>query len=117
VREIRFYRTAAGRSPVGEFLDSLPGKQAQKIVWVLKLIEDLESVPAQYFKKLPGTEDLWEVRAQHGGETFRLLAFLDGSRLVVLASGFSKKTEKIPRQEISLAEERRRDYLARRKQS
>lgn len=103
MREVRFYRTSGGRSPVEEFLDSLAGKQAQKVVWVLKLIEDLESVPAQYFKKLPGTEGLWEVRAQHGGETFRLLAFFDGPRLVVLASGFSKKTEKIPRQEISLA--------------
>lgn len=84
------------------------------MVWVLGLIEELDSVPAQYFKKLPGTQDLWEVRAQHGGETFRLLAFFDGPRLVVLASGFSKKTDKIPRQEISLAEERRRDYLSRR---
>jgi phage-related protein len=114
VREIRFYKARNGRSPVEEFLDSLPGKQAQKVVWVLKLIEELDSVPAQYFKKLPGTQDLWEVRAQHGGETFRLLAFFDGPRLVVLASGFSKKTDKIPRQEISLAEERRRDYLSRR---
>jgi len=113
VREIRFYRTSSGRSPVEEFLDSLSGKQAQKVVWVLRLVEELERVPEQYLKKLTGTEGLWEVRAQHGGDTFRLLGFFDGPRLVVLVSGFAKKSEKTPRQEIALAEERRREYLSR----
>jgi hypothetical protein len=45
-RAIRFYRTAAGRCPVREFLDSLGGKQAQKVTWVLSPIEDIEHVPA-----------------------------------------------------------------------
>ena len=47
-----------------EFLDSLSGKQAQKVIWVLRLIEELDSVPSQYLKKLAGTEDLWEIRAR-----------------------------------------------------
>lgn len=79
MREIRFYRTQSGRSPVEEFLDSLSGKQAQKVVGVLRLIEEMERVPVQYFKKLTGTEELWEVRAQHGGDTFRLLGFFEGA--------------------------------------
>jgi phage-related protein len=112
VREIRFYRSSSGRSPVEEFLDSLSGKQAQKVVWALRLVEQMERVPAQYFKKLTGTEDLWEVRAQHGGDTFRLLGFFDGPRLVVLVSGFAKKTDKVPRQELALAQARRRNYLS-----
>lgn len=113
MREIRFYRSPSGRSPVEEFLDSLSGKQAQKVIWVLRLVEELDRVPEQYFKKLTGTADLWEVRAQHGGDTFRLLGFFEGSRLVVLVSGFAKKSEKTPRQEIAVAEERRREYLSR----
>jgi phage-related protein len=113
VREIRFYRTASGRSPVEAFLDSLSGKQAQKVIWVLRLVEEMERVPEQYFKKLSGTEELWELRAQHGGDTFRLLGFFDGPRLVVLVSAFAKKSAKTPKQEIARAEERRRDYLSR----
>ncbi len=113
VREIRFYRSRSGRSPVEEFLDSLTGKQAQKVIWVLRIVEELDRVPEQYFKRLAGTGDLWEVRAQHGGDTFRLLGFLDGPRMVVLVSGFAKKSEKIPRREIALAEDRRKDYLSR----
>lgn len=55
MREVRFYRTPTGHCPVQEFLDSLTGKQAQKVVWVLRLVEELEAVPAQYLKKLGGT--------------------------------------------------------------
>jgi phage-related protein len=114
VREVQFYRTPSGQCPVEEFLDSLSGKQAQKVVWVLRLVEELESVPAQYLKKLGGTEDIWEVRAQHGGDAFRVLGFFEPPEVLVLTNGFAKKSEKLPRREIDLAETRRRGYLGRR---
>jgi phage-related protein len=114
VREVQFYRTPAGQCPVEEFLDSLPGKQAQKIVWVLRLVEELEAVPAQYLKKLGGTEDLWEIRAQQGSDTFRLLGFFEPPGVLVLTHGFAKKSEKLPRREIDVAEARRREHLERR---
>lgn len=71
-------------------------------------------VPVQYFKKLTGREDLWEVRAQSGSDDFRLLGFFDGGNLVILTNGFSKKTQKTPAREIELAVRRRSEYLARR---
>lgn len=114
MREVRFYRSPTGHCPAQEFLDSLSGKQAQKVVWVLRLVEELESVPAQYLKKLGGTEDLWEIRAQHAGDTFRMLGFLEPPGVLVLTSGFAKKSEKLPRREIEVAETRRREYLKRR---
>lgn len=80
-REIVFYRTASCHCPVEEFLDSLSGKQAQKVAWVLRLVEELDFVPPQYFQKMVSTEDLWEVRVQGGSDVFRLLGFFDGHRL------------------------------------
>jgi phage-related protein len=77
-------------------------------------VEELERVPEQYLKKLTGTEDLWEIRAQQGGDAFRLLGFFDGADLVVLVSAFAKKSQKTPAQEIARATERKRDYLSRR---
>ena len=115
MREVRFYATESGDSPIEEFLDSLTGKQAQKVVWVLQLVEDLESVPRQYLKKMVGTDDIWEVRAQVGNNIFRLLGFFDGNQLMILTNGFAKKTQKTPRREIALAEQRKNDYLKRRK--
>jgi phage-related protein len=113
MREIEFYRTASGRCPVEEFLDSLSDKQARKITWVLRLVKSLDPVPKQYFKMLTNTEGIWEVRIQLGNDIFRILSFFDGPQLVVLANGFAKKTQKVPRQEIELAQQRRKDYFER----
>ncbi len=39
MREITFYRTDSDKCPIEEFLDLLSGKQAQKVLWVLRLIQ------------------------------------------------------------------------------
>ncbi len=96
-----------------DFLDSLTDQNAQKVAWVLKLIEDIDIVPRQYFKKLAGTDGIWEVRVKAGKQTVRLLGFTHGLRLIVLTNGFFKKSEQIPAKEIELAEHRKRDYLRR----
>lgn len=100
-----------------EFLDSLGAKQAQKVMWVLRAVGELPRVPRQYFKKLEGTDQLWEVRAEFGGDAFRLLGFWDEGRLIILTNGFAKKTQKTPEREIALAEQRKRDHLSRRKKT
>jgi hypothetical protein len=51
-RTVIFYKTIDGKCPVQEFLDSLSGKVAQKVLWTLSLLEDLEIVPSTYFKNL-----------------------------------------------------------------
>src|SRR5215208_4915245 len=113
MREVRFYRTVSGACPVEEFLDSLGPKQAQKVAWVLKAVKDLPRVPATYLKKL--TAEIWEIRADFGGDAFRLLGFWDAHALIILTNGFAKKTQKTPDREIALAAQRRRDYLQRKK--
>jgi hypothetical protein len=41
VREIRFYQHRSGGSPVEAFLNSLSAKQAQKVVWALRLVQEM----------------------------------------------------------------------------
>ena len=112
-RTIIFYRTLDGKCPIQDFLDSLPGKVAQKIAWMLRLLEDLEIVPATYFKKLVNTEDIWGCRIQYGSHIYRIFCFFDSHALIVLTHGFEKKSMKTPRQEIERAESYRREYLNR----
>lgn len=113
MRIIEFYQTASGTRPVEEFLDSVSDQQAQKVAWVLRLVERLDRVPEQYLKKLTGTDQLWEIRIQAGGKSYRLLGFFDGPLLLILTSGFVKKQQRTPRQEIELAQRRRTEYLDR----
>jgi phage-related protein len=44
-----------------------------------------------------------------------LLGFYDGPRLIILTSGFAKKSNKVPRREIENAERRKQDYFRRKK--
>jgi len=82
MREIIFYKTRTGKRPVAEFLDSLNSKQAKKVVWVVSLIEDIDQVPKEYYKKLTGTDDIWEVRVQLASDIFRILGFPDSNHIV-----------------------------------
>jgi len=113
-KTVIFYKTADGKCHIQDFLDSLPGKVAQKVAWVLSLIEDLEVVPSTYFKKLAGTEEIWECRIQFASNAYRIFCFFEGNSVVILTHGFAKKTQKTPQQEIERAEAYRRDYLKRR---
>ncbi len=114
MREIKFYTTSTGRCPVQEHLDDLPDKTVQKIAWVLRVVRDLARVPANYFKKLVNTDDIWEVRVDVGRNTFRLLGFFEGRSLIVLTNAFQKKTPQTPPAEIRLAENRKADHIRRR---
>jgi phage-related protein len=115
MREIRFYRTATGFCPIEEFLDALSTKASQKVNWTLKAVRELPRVPSSYLKKLDGTDGIWEVRTEFGGDAFRLLGFWDAGTLIILTNGFAKKTDKTPAREIAVAEQRKRDYLSRKK--
>ena len=99
-----------------EFLDDLPSKAAQKVVWTLALLEEQGSLPSIYFKKLVNTEDIWEVRVSMGTDSYRIFCFFAGSAMVVLTHGLAKKTQKRPVKEIERAEGYKREYLAGRKQ-
>jgi phage-related protein len=112
-KTVTFYRTADGKCPAQEFLDSLPAKAARKIVWVLRLLEDMDRVPASYFKKLGGTEDIWECRIQFGSNAYRILCFFLNNS-VVLTHGFVKRSQKTPARELERAEVYRRDFFKRR---
>ena len=112
-REISFYKTVSGKCPVEEFLDSLNDKQVTKVLWVIKLVQELKIVPIEYFKKLKDSEDIWEIRISSGKNNYRLLGFFDDSCFLILTNGFYKKGKKTPVQEIYKAKQRRRDYLKR----
>ena len=108
-----FYRTEDGRCPVEDFLNTLQAKEAQKVLWVLRLIEELDQIPSRYFKKLTDTEEIWECRVTIRSNTYRIFAFFPEGDTVVLTHGYSKKSRKTEKRQIKQAETYRRDYLKR----
>lgn len=81
-----------------------------KIIKVLDIIEHIERIPTTYLKFMEGTDGLFEIRVQLGNNIFRVFCFFDGNRLVVLLSGFQKKSQKTPPSEIRKAELLMKEY-------
>ena len=86
-----------------EFFKKQSRKVQDKIIKVLDILETVERVPITYLKYIEGTNGLFEVRVQLGSDIFRIFCCFDGNRLVVLFSGFQKKTQKTPSKEIDRA--------------
>lgn len=115
MRNIEFYKTIKGNCPVEDYLDTLSDKFVEKILWVIRLVKELQIVPKKYFKKLVNTDGIFEIRIQSGNNIFRLLGFFYKDSVIILTNGFTKKRQKTPKNEITLAEDRKKDFLERKK--
>jgi phage-related protein len=109
-RTIIFYK-----SYFREFFVQQREKVREKIIWTFDLIEDIPRVPEAYLKCLEGTDGLYEIRVQLASDIFRIFCFFDEGKLVILANGFQKKTQKTPKQEIEKAIKIKREYESEKK--
>lgn len=86
-----------------DFLLTLPQKMQDKVAKSITYIETVQTVPSKYLKHIEGTKGLYELRAKLSTDIVRVFCFFDDGRLVVLLSGFVKKTQKTPKAEIEKA--------------
>jgi len=86
-------------------------KVQDKIVKILDIIEQLERIPVSYLKYIVETDGLYEIRVQLGRRIFRIFCFFDGDRVVILLTGFQKKTQKTPSREIQKALRLKQEYI------
>ena len=102
------YRTVISyKSYFEDFLEKQNPKVKAKIAWTLQLIEEIQQVPETYLKHIEETDGLYEVRIQQGNDIF---SFFDEGKLIVLANGFQKKTQKTPKKEIVKALKIKTEY-------
>lgn len=96
---------------VDEFLSTLTPKARNKILYNVRKVKG-GVMDADLFKKIDGSDDIWEFRTKYDGMEYRLLAFWDNTTnsLVVATHGFVKKTWAIPANEIAKAEAIRKEY-------
>ena len=104
-RELFFYK-----SYFEDFLGNQNPKVKDKIIWTLRIIQELERIPETYLKHLKGTTGIYEIRVQVGNNIFRIFCFFDLDNIVVIGHGFQKKTQKTPKKEIQRAEEIKKEY-------
>ncbi|MFN3999981.1 type II toxin-antitoxin system RelE/ParE family toxin [Algoriphagus sp.] len=108
--EVKLRTITIYKNHFSDFYKEQKEKVKEKILWTLRIIETLKQIPTEYFKHLEGTEGLYEIRVQQGSEIFRIFCFFDVGKLVVLANGFQKKTQKTPKTEIEKALKIKKEY-------
>jgi len=86
-------------------------KVREKIGCVFRVIKSVDKIPEKFLKHLEGTDGLYEIRIEVGTNIYRVFCCFDKGNLVVLFNGFQKKTQKTPRQEISIAEKLKKEYF------
>ena len=93
-----------------KFYNSQAGKVQKKILWTLRIIEELDRIPEVYLKHIKSTTGLYEIRVQVGNNIYRIFCFFDIGNLVVIGHGFQKKSQKTPKQQIERAEQIKQEY-------
>lgn len=109
-RRWRFYRTAAGRSPVQDFLATLDLADAAAVAAAMRDVAQDGLVAARHLRG-----DIYEVRASGDRQAFRVLFANEGRRgqILLALEAFSKKTQRTPAPQVELAERRLADWRAR----
>ena len=70
LRDILFFE-----SYFEDFFVQQKPKVKEKIIWTLELLQELPVIPAQYLKHIHGTDGLYEIRIQNGGDIFRIFCY------------------------------------------
>lgn len=83
----------------------------KKIDWTILLIQKIKLVPEKYLKHIANTDGLWEIRVSAGNGIYRIFCFFDKGNLIILLTGFQKKAQKTPKNEIKRAEKLKKEYL------
>jgi hypothetical protein len=72
-------------------------------------------IRGEWFKKMAGTNGIWEFRTLHNKTHYRLFAFwhktAEKQSLIICTNGLVKKTDKTPPGEIERAERIKQAYL------
>ena len=104
---------SAYKSYFKDFIDSLTDAEARKVFYVIDMLKTQERVNARFVKYL--RDEIYELRAEYGGNIFRVFFIFDNGNVVILFNGFQKKTQKTPEKEINKAIQLKKEYYARKK--
>ena len=82
-----------------------------KINQVLKLIETQRIIPAKFLRIIEGSDGIYEIRVEFGGNIYRVFCCFDEGAIIVLFHGIKKKSQKTPPKEIKRAEAIKKEYF------
>lgn len=108
--KVSFYETPSGRSPIEDFIESLPKADQARFADVFDGIEKFGlGCPRVQFRQLRGK--LWEIKFNAPSGGFRIAYVFVEIETMVWLHTFKKKTQKTPVTELEIAEKRMKEVL------
>ena len=101
----------AYKSYFKDFKKTLPQHALKKMYQIFLYIMTLEVIPSSYLKSIKSVAGLYEIRIEDEGNIYRVFCCFDEGDLVILFSGFQKKTQKTPQGEIEKAKRIMNEYF------
>ena len=83
------------------FMKTLSAKEQRKVDYVVSLLASQNRLPTKFIKHID--DELYELRVMWENNIYRVFFIFDEGNVVVLFSGFQKKTQKTPQSEIDKA--------------
>jgi phage-related protein len=100
-----------------DFVDSLEEKARRKLFHAIRKTKD--RLIGDWFKKMKGSDGIFEFCVDDNGKFYRLFAFWDTEypkeTLIVGTHGLIKKSNKTPKDDIRKAEQIKREYFEEKK--
>jgi phage-related protein len=107
---IEYVELPNGRTPARDFVDSLDDGAAARIdAFIERLRIYGNRMQGKFVKKI--TNDIFELRAKQFDRIFRVLFFYQPGMVIVITSGFQKKTEQTPLDEITRAHQLKKLWM------
>ena len=92
-----------------DFILSLQEELQLDIFAALKKLEENPFGIGSLSKKIEGVPNLFELRIRGKDNIVRLFYCFQKNRIIIVLHGFVKKTQKIPRRELELAIQRKKE--------
>lgn len=92
--DVEFYKTAKGKEPVIEFLDSLDEKMAAKLIGLMEILEEKGTeLRMPYSEHLE--DGIFELRCKQGSNITRVLYFFFIGQKMLLLMDLLKRLKKL----------------------
>ena len=107
---VRFYLTSGGRSPVEDFINTLPAAVQLEIVDAISLLDGGKVLGMPLNRNLSSIRPgLHELRFRDRAGQVRVIYFIKKHEAIYLLHAFRKKTPAIPRGDLELIRKRLRE--------
>jgi len=107
--EVYYYQLPNGDKPVKQFIDSLDYNMRAKALGSIEILSKFGNKLREPYSKSMG-KGLYELRIRFAGDIARIFYFFIVNNRIILTNGFTKKTQKTPQNDLSLARKYKADY-------